>query len=724
MSDETKEIKPADTPSPAEPLPQSKEDLSRVTQHPPERQAGASLLLEIGTEEIPARFLFPASSALKENTRAVFDKYFIEFSDIETYVTPRRLALMIKGIPPIQKDKIKEVFGPPRKVSFDSQGNPTKAAVAFAGSQGIDVGRLIIKQKEKGEYVVAVIRQGGMSVRGLIDEALKEIILSLNFPKSMRWADGNLRFVRPIHWITALFNGETVTLDLEGIKSRNITMGHRFLSRGALVIKEISSYLSLLENNFVIADQEKRRKIIENGIITLAASVNGKALQDAELLDTVTCLVEYPMPVLCEFPADYLKLPKELLITVMKDHQKYFAVEEEEGRLRNYFIVISNTKAENAGMIKVGAERVIKARFEDARFYYEEDIKKPLRARIDELKRVTFHDKLGTLYKKTERLVKVAGFLSEKLFPERKKSIEKAAWICKTDLISGVVREFPELQGLMGAYYAYHDGEDRDVAAAIKEQYLPAHAGGRLPETDEGAVLSLSDKIDNVVSFFGIGLTPTGSEDPFALRRQAIGIISILIGKGYPITLSEVVRAAVKNVPSASPSLTGEVLGFFVQRIEAIFTSQNFDADIIQSVMSQIDSLQLSQVKDRLQAIKRFTGESEYNDFLIVAKRIKNILPETKIPTLKKTLLSEDKEKALHSQILKVKPVVAGQMKDGNYYEALKTLARLSGPVNDFFNNVLVMDKRDEIKFNRFALLKEVWTTTSAVADFSKLKER
>jgi len=688
---------------------------------PPERLS--SLLLEMGTEEIPARFLPPALAMLRDNTESIFNDSLIGFSDIRTYATPRRLTVLVKGIPPMQKDRVKEVFGPSKKAAFDESGNPTRAAAGFAQSQGVEVADLVIKNKDKGEYVVAVIRQEGVAVKDLFPEVLKRIVLSLNFPKSMRWGSGNLRFARPLHWLLALFEGETVLFDIDGIRSGNITKGHRFLSPGSFAVKEIPSYVNLLENNYVVVDQDERRRRIEAGISALAASVEGKVPEDGELLETVTYLVEYPVPVLCEFPADYLSLPKELLITVMKGHQKYFAVEGEDGKLRNYFIVISNTKDENAETIRTGAERVIKARFEDARFYYEEDIRKPLKERIEDLRRVTFHDRLGTLYDKTERIVALASSLARRLCPDKIPVIERAAWLSKTDLITGVVGEFPELQGLMGRYYALHDGEDREVAETILQQYLPAHSGDRLPDTGEGTVLSLADKMDNIVSFFSIGSTPTGSEDPFALRRQALAVIAMLMERGYDITLGEIIRRAEEKATRSRPSLMSEVLIFFSQRIEPLLSSQNHDPDIIQSVVHFVSAVPLGEIRERIHAIKRFTSDTDYNAFLLAMKRINNIVPDTELPAVSKDLLQEVQEKILFEEMFNVRPSIQKLLQERKYYEALRLSSTLTRFVNSFFDGVLVMDKRDEVRMNRFALLRELWTMASPLADFSKLKE-
>jgi glycyl-tRNA synthetase beta chain len=683
----------------------------------------SSLLFEIGTEEIPARFIPPALSMLRSNTESVLGEYSIGFSEMNAYATPRRLALLVKGIPPVQKDRVKEVYGPSKKAAFDEHGAPTRAAIGFAQSQGIGANDLVVRRKEKGEYVVAVIHHKGAPVIDLLHEALKKIILSLNFPKSMRWGNGDFRFVRPIHWIMALLDNATIVFEIDGVKSGNITKGHRFLSPGSFIVKEIPSYINLLENNYVIADPEERKRRVAEGIENLAASVEGKALRDEELVTTVTNLVEYPVPVLCEFPPAYLGLPKELLITVMKDHQKYFAVENDHGNLKHYFVVVSNTKGENAETIKKGAERVIKARFEDARFYYEEDIKKTLHSRIQDLKRVTFHDKLGSLYDKTRRVVTLASFLSETLLPDQKQITEKAAWLSKTDLITGVVREFPELQGLMGKYYAVHDGEEHEVAEAIMQQYLPSHSGGPLPESDVGALLSLSDKIDNIVSFFAVDLIPTGSEDPFALRRQALAVIAILMEKGYPATLRTLIAKAEENVLDRRPSLADEVFRFFVQRIEPLFSSLHYENDAIQSVISLMGNVPISEMKERIDALKKFISDTEYAPFLLAMKRIHNIVPKGDVPMLTPELLLEVQEKDLYHELQIVKPAFDALFRNKKYYDAIKRLSALTGAINNFFDKVLVMDKREEIKLNRFALLQEIGNMASLIADFSKLKE-
>lgn len=685
----------------------------------------SSLLLEIGTEDLPARFLPFAIQQLKENSEIILKENHIKFSDIKTYGTPRRLAMIADGIPLIQEDRSKEVFGPSKKVAFDENGRPTKAAIGFANSQGVSVESLIIKNKDRGEYVVAVIEEKGVHVRELLPEILKRIVFSLHLPKSMRWGSSNIRFVRPIRWLMALFDKEIIGFEIDGIKSSNITRGHRFLSPAAFQIKEISSYKRLLGNNYVVVDREERKRIITNKMETLLASV-GRPVKDEELFETVVNLVEYPVPVIGTFSVDYLKLPRELLITVMKGHQKYFAVENSEGRLTNYFVVISNTREENSETVKIGAERVIKARFEDARFYFEEDSKKPLSERIEELRKVTFQERLGSLYEKIERIVSIAGFLADRLLHPAKDRLNRAAWLAKTDLITGIVREFPELQGIMGKYYAMHNGEDREVAEAIEEQYLPAHSGGRLPQTEVGALLSIADKIDNIAAFFSIGLTPTGSEDPFALRRQALGIIAIILNRGYSFTLKELIDKALENLSDISDikdfrEIRKDILQFFENRLETIFSDMGYSPDLIQSILPLSLDVQLKDIKERFNAIQKFKEEREYNDFLLAIKRVNNIIPKAAIPELKAELLIEEPEKRLKEKLDSVRSDLTGLLKDRKYHDAINLLSSLTDSINNFFDKVLVMDKRDEIRLNRLALLKEIWRTVSTIADFSKL---
>jgi glycyl-tRNA synthetase beta chain len=694
---------------------------SRQSQEP---ETGNSLLIEIGTEEIPARFLPSAISNLKEIAAKTLDEHRVGYRDINAYATPRRLVLIAGGVEAVQKDISKEIFGPSKKVAFDEQGNPTKAATGFAQSAGVDVSDLKVKIKGKAEYIAAVTEEKGAETKTVLPEIAKKIILSLHFPKSMRWGNGSLHFARPISWILALFNDETVQFELDGVRSGNMTKGHRFLSPASFQIKSIVSYMRLLENNFVVLDQEKRKNSIRKNVAALFDDPVLQPIIDEELLDVVTNIVEYPVPVLCSFKAEYLKLPKELLITVMKDHQKYFGVQDSSGNLVNHFVVISNTRAENAETVRIGAERVIKARFDDAKFYYHEDTAKRLGERVDNLKDVTFHDKLGSLYEKTERIMSIAAFLSEKISPSLKDTVSRAARLSKTDLITGVVREFPELQGIMGKYYAAHDDENREVAAALEEQYLPKNYGDRVPKTDTGAIVSLADRIDNISSFFSIGLIPTGSEDPFALRRQAMGIISIILDKGYGLTLNEIFGHALTNLRNIHPEEKAfeNIAGFMEQRMEFILSSLGYEQDLIKSVIS-LSSIQPPKlITARLDALRAFRKDGGFQDFLLAVKRVNNITPKTPLPAVNPDLFSQEEEKKLYTAFVSLRDECMPLFESEQFSEGILVFSRIAPHINSFFDRVMVMDKQEEIKTNRLALLKVIWETVSLTADFSKIQ--
>jgi glycyl-tRNA synthetase beta chain len=682
-----------------------------------------SFILEIGTEDLPARFLTPALQQMKDNTAKILKDSRIRFSDVKVFGTPRRLAAIVEGIHPMQEDTTREVFGPSRKAAFDEGGMPTKAAIGFAGSQRVSVESLVIKNKDRGEYVVALIDEKGAHVKEILPDICRKIVLSIRLPKAMRWGDNTIRFARPIRWLMALFDKELIEFEIDGTKSNNLTRGHRFLSPASFQLKEISGYKRLLANNCVIVDQEERKKIIVSKMESLLAPSGHAPVKDEELLETVTNLVEYPVPVLATFSQEYLQLPRELLITVMKDHQKYFAVEGADGEITNHFVVISNTSEGNVDIVKIGAERVIRARFEDARFYFEEDRKRHLSARLEDLRKVTFQESLGSLYEKTERITAIAGSLADKVMPSEKNRLMRAARLSKADLITGVVREFPELQGIMGKHYAGHDGEDREVAEAIEEQYLPAHSGGRLPQTDLGALLSLAEKADNITAFFSIGLTPTGSEDPFALRRQSLGIIAILFDKGYSLTLKELVDNALRALPHVSDKEGTEkkILQFFEGRLETVLSDYGYTPDLIGSVLSLASRIELGQIVERLDALRKFKGEESFNDFVTAVKRVYNIIPETTLPGLKWELLTEEPEKNLRKNLDSIIRELSPLMNQRRYFDALTLLSSLTAAINNFFDHTLVMDKREEIKLNRLALLKEIRSALSDIADFSKI---
>ncbi len=681
----------------------------------------SNLLMELGVEEIPARFLPDALLNLKNIAENLFNDYRLSFASLKTYATPRRLTL-IAEIDKQQKTLEKEVWGPPVNLAYDENGYPTKAAEAFAKTHGISIEDLQKKKKGKGLYIVAIIKESAKNTEEVLPEILSKVILSLNFPKNMRWGDGELRFVRPIHWILAIYDNKKISFEIEGISSNTMTRGHRFLSPASFEIKDVKSYINLLKNNYVILDQDERKRIIIEEANKLASSLNASVILDPDLLEHVIFLVEYPMPVLGSFSSEYLSLPRELLITVMKGHQKYFALEDYHKRLTNHFIIISNTKSVNADTVKKGAERVIKARFEDARFYVEEDSKVPLKNRVEGLKNVVYHDKLGSLYSKTQRIMAIADFICARCCADKKEDVNTAALLSKTDLITGVVREFPELQGIIGSYYASKEGYNDSISRALREQYLPLHTSDVLPETDTGAIVSISDKLDNIASFFMIGLSPTGSEDPFALRRQSHGVILILLNKRYELTLSELLNISLQPYEvKEKEELLSSLMRFFEQRIDYLFQYEGYPPDFIASIIHFIKASPLFKVRERLNALIEFKKDPDYDSFILAIKRVNNIAPKFQVSPPKVDLFSQEEERLLHQKLGIVSSRIESMLKSDDYREVLMTLKNLIEPINRFFDKVLVMDKDEEIKINRLSLVKEVQRVAQQIADFSKL---
>lgn len=685
------------------------------------KQNNPFLLLEIGCEEIPARFVSLGMRRLAETAERVFTDFRFHFDHLKTYGTPRRLALTAE-IAPEQLSTEKEVWGPPAHLSFDSNGDPTKALEVFLKNHNLSVSEVQKREKGKGLYIYATIKEPSMPVVELLPEALTRLILSLTFPKSMRWGSGSVRFVRPIHWILALYDNKKVPFEIEGIRSNNMTRGHRFLSPASFEIKDSKTYMNLLRNNFVVVDPEERRGLIVESSRRLAQSVNATLIEDEELISHVTDLVEYPQPMLCSFPPEYLELPEELLITVMKGHQKYLALKDLEGRLTNHFIIVSNTKVENADTVTKGAQKVIRARFEDARFYFEEDKRTPLSIRLEALKKVVFHDRIGSLYEKTERIKNIACYIAERCCPERLKDLSLSAQLCKADLVTGVVREFPELQGIMGGYYAESEGYSKEVSTAIKEHYLPRFAGDRLPSTEIGLILSIADKIDNLVSFFSIGELPTGTEDPFALRRQCYGVVTMLIEKGYEITLNQILSQALNSQTTGDKTkVLQSLIEFFRQRFEYLMHTEGYEQDIIQSLFVLLPNTPLHNLRQRAEAVRVFKGKDYYQPLITALKRVNNIAPKEEVPAVSTALFDQDQEKALYQAFQEVNSQVSILIESKLFVEAFEALNRLEPFINDFFDKVLVMDRQKEVRLNRLSLVRSIQQLANSILDFSRL---
>jgi glycyl-tRNA synthetase beta chain len=673
------------------------------------------LLLEIGTEEIPARFLPHGMNSLKSVLTKLLRSASIRFGDIQVFATPRRLAVCIQEVSEKQEGRHIEILGPSRKIAFDETGQPTKAAIGFAKTHNVETKNLKIVTTERGEYVAAALEERGRKTQDVLKDLIPKAVISLQFPKSMRWGNGTIRFARPIQWVAALFGAEIIDFELDGLKSGNTTRGHRFLSPEPLHIKDPVQYSELLANHYVIVNSDERKKIILAEMTKIESAMSVKVREDNELLDTVSFLVEYPTVILGSFDADYLSLPKQLLITTMKSHQKYFSVEDKNGELLPYFIVISNTKPENNEMIKKGAERVLKARLEDARFYYREDQKIPFGEYIKRLKNVTFQETLGSLHDKIKRIAYFCSYCADTLDIDNTDKLLRAAELSKADLVTGIVREFPELQGYMGMIYARNSGEDEEVASAIYEHYLPRFSGDTLPSSTTSTLISLADKMDNIASFFHLGIIPTGSEDPFALRRQATGVIIILQHSDFNLSLDDLIDKALQGVESFPPTtnkLRTSMLNFFKQRLEWILLEEGYRNDLVNSVLAS-GIYNIKEIKNRVKILSSISNSPEFPELLTAAKRVYNILSRVKTGSLKTQLLTSSHEKKLYASFHHAEK----RLQKNNY----EVLFELKEPINVFFDNVMVMDKDQNIRENRLALLSSIKNLFDFLGDFSKI---
>ena len=682
------------------------------------------LLFEIGTEEIPAGFLSKAVVDMEEIIRKSFTDKRIAFDGIKCLATPRRLVLYIADLSAKQEDQTVEKLGPAKKAAFDENGQPTKAAIGFARGQGVDVSQLETITTEKGEYLGARKTIAGQPTKDLLPDILKDFMLAIPFRKSMRWADCTLRFARPIHWILALYSGEVIPLKIEDIESGNTSCGHRFMSPAPFAVTGFEDYLNKARENFVIADPAERRKLILEEAEKSAAEVGGKLFYTDDLLETVSFIVEYPVIVRGGYEEDYLKIPKDVLTTTMISHQKYFPVVNEAGKLLPYFIAVSNTKPRDISVVAKGNERVLRARLADASFFFEEDKKVPLEDRVESLKKVVFHTLLGTSHKKVSRFRKLAVKIASKVKPSVKKNVDRAALLAKADLESLMVGEFSELQGIMGREYALIAGEKPEIANAIYEHYLPIVAGGDLPQSDEGAIVGLADKMDTIAGFFGVGMPPTGTADPYALRRQALGIINIILSREYPLSLNFLINeslALLKDVlKKPAEEIKKDILEFFKGRLQNQLIAQGYAYDTVDAVLSaNID--ELVEVIEKVKALEEFRKHPDFEPVSIAFKRVDNILKDFKGGQFDVNLLVHDAEINLFSYFDNIKPRVEKGIAEKDFTAALNKLAALRPHVDNFFDNVMVMDKDEKVRFNRQSLLAEISALFHKIADFSKI---
>ena len=680
-------------------------------------------LLEIGTEEIPSRFINGAVEKMKDSFTALLAAGRVASqSEIEAYGTPRRLILHASVLAEQQADVSREVIGPPKKVAYDAEGKPTKAARVFAEKNNVSVDALATKATEKGDYIFAKIDERGSDTQTWLSQVLPGFILSIPFQKTMRWMDKDIRFARPIHWILALWGGSVIDFELNGIKSGNLSRGHRFMSPGAFLIKDFKSYAFQAEHNFVVIDPEVRKQRILKQTEELAKSKGGTVLNDPGLIEEVANLVEYPVAVMGSINKEYLRLPKDVLITAMREHQRYFSVVSADEMLLPYFITISNTRALDMDVVRAGNERVLAARLSDAAYFFDHDVKQPLADRVEGLKKVTYQEKLGSLYDKTERVKKLAKYLAG-IFKADVAISERAATLCKADLITGVVGEFPKLQGVMGKQYALISGEEPRVADAILEHYLPRSAGDRLPETLEGMCVGIADRIDTIVGCFSVRLIPSGSEDPYGLRRQSMAILNMLLQRGLRLSLMNLIAEACKGYNLAkydTLKVESETLDFFAQRLAGMLALQGLRSDVVDAALSVgfDDPLTAS---EKVKALEGMRSSEDYQPLVTALKRAGNILPKKFEGTVKENLLKLDAEKVLFAAYCDIESRVKEKTAKLDYRGALADIASLRRHVDTFFDTVMVMDKDAEVKANRLALLAGITGLFSGIADFSRL---
>ncbi len=683
------------------------------------------LLLEIGTEEIPARFVPQALTDLKELVQRELESHRVDYRGIRTLGTPRRIVLHIESVSEKQRDEVVRKIGPSKASAFDPQGKPTKAAIGFARGQSVPVESLEVIQTEKGEYVCAVKREAGKPTLEILPTLLPSIILSIPFQKSMRWGEGTIRFARPIHWILCLFGGEVVSFTVGEIQSGNVTYGHRFMFPHPVVVKDFKSYLEKMEACKVIVDPVERKRRIEEGMIREGEKVSGKVLRDEDLLNEVNFLVEYPLPLCGSFDETFLSLPREVVIHSMKEHQRYFPLMDEDGKLLPHFIFICNLIPKDEQVVVKGNERVLKARLTDAAFFFEDDLKVPLEKRVEELKRVVFQAKLGTSYEKVIRFKTLASFMAERIDPTLRQAVERAALLCKADLVTGMVGEFPKLQGIVGREYARLSGEKAEIYEAIYEHYLPTFSGDRLPSSPIGDIISIADKMDTIVGCFGVGLLPTGTADPFGLRRQALGIIRILLEKGYPLSLSELIQEACKQLSEKmerpSNEVKADVLDFFRVRYQNFLLDKGYPYDVIEAVLSTSFD-QLLDVQARIDALRQAKEWKDFESIVIGFKRAMNILkgaPSGK--ELDPSLFSEPEERDLYQAFVETRGRVELLLNRRDYPSSLLEMSRMKRAIDNFFDGVMVMVEDEAMRNNRLALLDAIGKLFLRFADFSKL---
>lgn len=687
------------------------------------------LLYEIGTEELPAGFVLPALKQLQENFQKKAAELKIQHGPIAVKGTPRRLAMIISSVSEKQEDIREELLGPSAQAGLDGEGKYTKAAIGFARSKGAEVSELRQVDTAKGPYLMLVREVAGKQTAELLPSVLKELLLELSFPKSMKWGANQHAFARPIQWLTALFGQDVIPFEHEGIAAGNTSRGHRFMANTEFSVAGSEAYEGGLWEHNVVADIAIRRAMvvqeIENAVAEAGFQENARVAVDEELVDLVTNLVEIPFGICGSFDEKFLQLPDDVLITSMREHQKYFPVVNAEGRLLPAFVAVNNTRVKEPDITRKGHQRVLRARLEDALFFFNADRAGSLAEKRSRLDGIVFQAKLGTMLEKSDRLVKLSRILAEKIAPEKIEEAGRAAYLCKADLISDMVGEFPSLQGVMGAAYALHDKETAEVALAIREHYMPKRAGAALPSSKVGAIVALADRFDTLAGCFGIGQKVTGAADPFGLRRLSLAVLNILAEGGWDISLKEIIHKALAlygNKVDGGSSMVETITGFIQGRFVNDCVAKGTDIGIVEAVTSvAFDNVHDSLA--RIEALRTIRHDEAFTVLTSSFKRIRNIIKDNGDTRVDTALLIEDAERALYAMYTEVRMEMAALLADGKYIEGLQAMLRMKQPVDDFFDDVMVMAEDAAVRQNRLNLLTAIGELIMQIADISRIQE-
>ncbi|MGB2785593.1 glycine--tRNA ligase subunit beta [Psychrobacter sp.] len=695
----------------------------------------STILFELGCEELPPKSLKPLRDALQASVTEQLNEAEISFDTIKAFAAPRRLALQIQGISDKQPDRSEQKRGPAIKAAFDAEGNPTRAAMGFAKGLGIEASELITINTDKGDYVGYEQVIHGQATTELLAAIFQTALDNLPIAKRMRSGASRNEFVRPVQWAVLMQDSTVIDAIIQGHQTGTQTRGHRFHSPNYHEIAHANDYEELLGGLKVVADFDKRQMLIKNQVKALADEVNSDAIVPQDLLDEVTALVDFPIALRASFEPRFLQVPQEALISTMQADQKYFCLTDKAGKLQPYFIFITNIESKDPNQIIEGNEKVVRPRLADAEFFFLQDQKQPLFALTESLKTRVFQDKLGTIWEKSERIAKLAAFIAA-LMQQQGQQIDidetvRAGILSKADLASSLVGEYPELQGIAGTYYARLNNEPEAVAASLEEQYLPKFSGDVLPQTPIGICLALADRLDTLVGIFAIDQAPTGSKDPFSLRRSAIGILRILIEKQLPINLVALVEQAIKGYSDAEGSKIEkmgdtftQVMAFLNSRYRAMYTEQGVSVDTIQAVQAINPHMPLD-FDQRIRAVQAFSELSQASMLADSNKRVANILAKSEVSvadTVDEALLSESAEQSLYASVLQAQTAVKPLLEQADYTQVLQTLASLDKPLTQFFDNVMVNSEDAALKNNRLALLKQVRALFLTVADISELQ--